>query len=303
MQRKVPRVSHAEFVDHLLEKRGTVVLLGGLDTGKTTFGLSLASKAGDKDIPTAYVDADVGQSTIGPPTTVGLKYITNLEKVDRDTVRVADELAFVGSTTPRGHLVSLTAGTGRLVQHAKDAGCELIVVDTSGFISGIQAELLKYYKIELIRPDAIVGFERGWELDPIGGIVQRFFPSEATILKAEGLAAERSVEERLAYREERLKEYFKPPVSRWRVKTSVFMPTIPPETDLSRLDGIVVGLEDGKGNCLGIGLLEYDSEEDILRMVSPIAEGAKGLLLGSVRLNLEGQTIGTVTLEELFGSG
>lgn len=299
----MPRVSHADFVEHLLEKRGTVVLLGGLDTGKTTFGLSLADGARAKNITAAYVDADVGQSTVGPPTTVGLKYITNLSTVDKDTVGVADELAFVGSTTPRGHLVSLMAGTGRLVQHAKDAGCELIIIDTSGFISGIQAELLKYYKIELIRPDTIVGFERGWELDPIGGIVQRFFPAEVTILKSGGLAAERSVEDRLAHREERLREYFKPPVSRWRVKTSVFMPTIPPETDLSRLGGLVVGLEDGKGNCLGIGLLEYDTEENILRMVSPIAEGAKGLLLGSVRLTLEGRTIESVTLEELLGSG
>lgn len=298
----MPRVSHTEFVDRLLERRGTVALLGGIDTGKTTFGLSLADAARARGVPTAYVDADVGQSTVGPPTCVGLKYCNRMDTVGREAVGVADELAFVGSTSPQGHLVALIAGTGRLVQHAREAGCELIIVDTSGFIAGIQAELLKYYKIELIRPDVIVGFQRGWELEPIAGIVRRFSPAEVTILKAESTVEERSVEDRLAYREERLREYFQPPVSRWRVKTSVFMPTIPPETGLARLDGLVVGLEDGKGNCLGIGLLEYDASEDVLRMVSPIAEGARGLMLGSVRITPEGKTIGHVTLAELFGS-
>ena len=296
------RVTQDELIQGLLAKKGTVVLLGGIDTGKTSFGLTLAEAARASGISVGYVDSDIGQSTIGPPTCIGLKLCADLEHVDSESVAVADELGFVGSTSPEGHLLPQVAGTARLVSHARDAGCELVIVDTSGMISGVYAEILKYYKLDLIRPDSIIGFQRGSELDPILGVVSRFFPSEVTGLKVESAVVERSVQERLEAREARLASYFQPPVSRWRVKTTVFMPAIPPETDLSRLDGLVVGLEDGTAKCKGIGLLEYQRDEDVLRMVSSVAESAKGLRLGSMKITTEGKMIGRVTISDLFGT-
>ncbi|MCA1841319.1 MAG: Clp1/GlmU family protein [Actinomycetota bacterium] len=295
------RVSQHELIEGLVEARGTIVLLGGIDTGKTSFGLSIADHAKAKGLSVAYVDADVGQSTIGPPTCVGLKYCDQLEAITPQTVAMADEIGFVGSTSPEGHLLPHVASTARLVNHARAAGCDLIVVDTSAFISGVYAEMLKYHKLDLIQPDKVVGFQRGEELDPILGVVSRFFPAEVTALKVESAIVERSAEERLLAREGRLASYFQPPLSRWRVKTTVFMPAIPPETDLGRLDGLVVGLEDGKGKCTGIGFLEYDRQENVLRMVSPVTEGANGLRLGSIRISADGRTLGRVTVRELFG--
>ncbi|HVF12010.1 MAG TPA: Clp1/GlmU family protein [Actinomycetota bacterium] len=295
------RVTQDALIDRLITSRGTIVLLGGIDTGKTSFGLSVAEAARAQGIAVGYVDADVGQSTIGPPTCVGLKLCHGMDKVDAESVAVADELAFVGSTSPEGHLLPQVASTARLVDHARAAGCELIIVDTSALISGVYAELLKYYKMDLIRPSSVVGFQRGMELDPILGVVSRFFPVDLAVLKVETEVVERSAEERLSAREERLASYFQPPLSRWRVKTTVFMPAIPPETDLAKLDGLVVGLEDGTGTCKGIGLLEYDKDEDVLRMVSTLTEGAKGLRLGSIRITSAGKMLGRVTVRELFG--
>jgi len=111
----------------------------------------------------------------------------------------------------------------------------------------------------------------------------------------------RGVEERASHREARLRSYFLAPLSRWRVKPTVFMPTLPPEIDPARLDGLMVGLDDGKGSCMGIGVLEFDQEERVLRMVSSVSEPARGLLLGTVRITTEGQVIGRVTVRELFG--
>jgi polynucleotide 5'-kinase involved in rRNA processing len=82
----------------------------------------------------------------------------------------------------------------------------------------------------------------------------------------------------------------------------VFMPTLPPDFDLIRLDGLLVGMEDGMGDCVGIGVLEYDAGEDILRMVSPVTTGVKGLRLGSVRIDIEGRSKGPVSLRQLFGT-
>lgn len=295
-------LAHADVLEHLVAAGGTVVLLGGIDTGKTSFGLGLAEAARAAGGNVAYVDADIGQSTVGPPTCVGLKLCAELQRVDRQSVGRADALAFVGSIAPQGHLLSIVAGTARLVARARESGADLIVVDTTSAISGVYAELLKLHKIELVRPDAVVGFQRGEELEPILGSVRRFFPVPVFSLKVDPAVSERSVEERLAYREDRFRSYFHPPLTRWRVKTTVFVPTIPPELDLARLAGLVVGLEDGKGNCVGLGLLEYEQEERVLRMVSSVPEAAKGLRLGSVRMTRQGAIVGRVTLRELFGT-
>jgi polynucleotide 5'-kinase involved in rRNA processing len=298
----VARVTQAELVDRLLASRGTIALLGGIDTGKTSFGLGLAEAARSRGISVAYVDADVGQSTIGPPACVGLKYCNALARVDASTVARADELGFVGSHSPDGHLVPLLTGTARLVHRAREAGCEIVVVDTSAMISGPYAEILQYHKLDLIRPASVVGFQRGEELDPILGLANRFLPAQTTALKVESTVLERSAEERLASRERSFAASFNPPLFRWRVKPTVFMPSLPLDVDLRRLDGLLVGLEDGRGRCRGIGVLEYDGRENVLRMVSSVKEGARGLRLGSIRITLEGKTLGRVTVRELFGN-
>jgi polynucleotide 5'-kinase involved in rRNA processing len=293
-------VSHVEIVEGLITG-GCVALLGGIDTGKTTFGLNVAETARQRGIRVAYVDADIDHSTVGPPACVGLKFCQDLEHVDEQSIAVADALAFVGSVTPQGHAFAVATATAHLVAVARENQAELIIVDTSGYISGVYAEILKYRKLQLVRPDAVVGFQRGEELEPILSTVARFFSIPVTALKVASGVRERFVEERASYREARLRSYFAPPVSRWRVKPTVFMPTLPPEIDPARLDGLIVGLDDGKGTCMGIGVLEFDQEEKVLRMVSSVTEPARGLQLGTVRITTEGQVIGRMTVRELFG--
>ena len=249
----------------------------------------------------AYVDAAIDNSTVGPPGCVGLKFCHDLEHVDEQSIAKADALGFVGSITAQGHSFALATATAHLVAIARENEAELIIVDTSGYISGVYAEVLKYRKLQLVRPDAVVGFQRGEELEPILSTAARFFSIPVTGLKVGPGVRERFVEERASHREARLRSYFLPPLSRWRVKPTVFMPTLPPEIDPARLDGLMVGLDDGKGSCMGIGVLEFDQEEKVLRMVSSVSEPARGLLLGTVRITTEGQVIGRVTVRELFG--
>ena len=134
------------------------------------------------------------------------------------------------------------------------------------------------------------------------GIAQRFTPAEVIELAVSDSVLARTVDERIAFREEQFAAYFATGTSRWKVKPTVFMPTLPPEFDLALLDGLVVGMEDGKGACVGIGVLEHDTGEDILRMVSPVTEGVRGLRLGSVRIDVSGRVEGPVDLRQLFGS-
>jgi polynucleotide 5'-hydroxyl-kinase GRC3/NOL9 len=288
--------------ERLLSNPGVVFLLGGVETGKTSFGIELLKRAGVAGIPAALVDADIVQSTVGPPTTVGLKLTSGLGELSAEALRTADSLAFVGSLMPKGHLLPLVTGTAKLVERAKEAGCRLVVVDTTSLVSGMYGQTLQFYKMDLIGPDLIVAFERGGELEPVIGLAQRFTPSEILELEVPANVVTRSVEERVAFREAQFAAYFATGASRWKVKPTVFMPTLPPDFDLALLDGLVVGMDDGKRSCVGIGVLEYDSGEDILHMVSPVSKGVRGLRLGSMRIDPSGRSRGPVDLRQLFGS-
>src|SRR5437868_9368344 len=88
---------------------GTVALIGPPDSGKSTFALALANRLAEAGRPAAVIDADVGQSEIGPPGAIGMA------RVERPVgalseVRVRG-LAFGGDISPFGHLMPVTLGT------------------------------------------------------------------------------------------------------------------------------------------------------------------------------------------------
>lgn len=287
------------MVARIVERGGTAVALGGVDTGKTSFCAMCARVALRVGKSVAYLDTDVGQSSVGPPTTIGLRFVQAEADLEEESLARADAMYFVGSTSPQGHLLPLVVGTSKLAQQARDAGADLLLVDTDGLIGGTLGQVYKFYLMEILRPEWIVGFQRGGELEPILGECRRALPAEVDSLGVHPEVRFTNVDERTARRQARLRSMFEPPVHRWKVKPSVFIPTIPPEVDLANLDGVVVGMEDGKGNCLGLGILEY--REGGLRMVSTVAEGAKALRLGSVRVSSDFLTH-RLDLREIFAS-
>jgi len=291
---------HEAALERVFAVPGVVFLVGGMDTGKTTFGIDLAARAVAAGIPTAIVDADIGQSTVGPPTTVGLKLCSGMGNVARESIRDADGLGFVGALTPAGHMLPLVTGTAKLVARAMAADCKLVIIDTTGSVSGVAGQLQKFSKMDLAPPDIVIAFSRGGELEPILGHTRRFTTAEVIELEVPEAVDTRSVEERTTYRERQFAAYFQAGLSRWRIKPQVFMPSLPPEFDLALLDGIVVGMEDGKGSCVGIGVLENGGARDTLKMVSPVTEGVKGLRLGSIRISTNGRSRGPVNLRNLF---
>ncbi|HYH28313.1 MAG TPA: polynucleotide 5'-hydroxyl-kinase, partial [Actinomycetota bacterium] len=292
---------HEELVERAVTARGLTVLLGGLDTGKTSLARAIATKGAEQGLAVGFVDSDVGQSTVGPPTTVGLRMVHRPEDLADESLNKADALAFVGSASPQGHALSLVAGARLMADRARAEGADVIVVDTTGYVTGVYAQILKFQKVNLLQPDLVVGLERGQEIEPLLGIVRRNSAADVVALPVHAEVVPTSVEQRAVNREEAFKRYFAEPLQRWRVKPSVFTPALPALFDLAQLDHLVVGLADGKGGCLGIGYLEHLPEEGALRLISPAAEGPKALMLGSVRLD-DGARARRVDLRNLFGS-
>jgi len=273
------------------------MMTGSTDTGKTTLSRQLLSAAVEARLVAAYVDADVGQTTVGPPTTVGLRWVRTAE--DLMDLSVAEDLRFVGSTTPNRFVLQQVVATASLVDVARTQA-ELIVIDTTGIVSGVSGQTLKYHKTELCRPSTVVALQRGGEMEPIVGMLRRFFSSEVRVAGVHPDVVPVSPEQRAAHRAKRFAEALAAPLERWRVRPTVFAPTLPAGLDQSRLDGVLVGIHDGSGRCLGLGVLSH--EEDGLRVMTNVAEGMVGLRLGSLRLDLETYTTQHVDLREvMFG--
>jgi polynucleotide 5'-kinase involved in rRNA processing len=165
----------------------------------------------------------------------------------------------------------------------------------------VYGQILKFHKTALLQPELIIGLARGEELDPLLGVIRRFFAAEVLSLHIHQNVVPTSVEQRALNREQAIRKYFAEPLQRWRVKPTVFMPALPDLFDLAALDRVLVGLSDGKGACMGVGYLEHLPDEGALRLVSPVPEAPKALILGSVRLE-DGFRAKRVDLRNLLGS-
>ena len=288
---------HGALLEDLARRRGVVMLVGGPDTGKSTLAHDLLAAALAAGKTAAYVDADIDQTIVGPPTCTGLKFIR--DQSDLVSLARADLLHFVGAITPDGVVLQQVVATAALVDAARDA-VDLVVVDTTSAISGVGGQTLKYNKMELCRPDVVVGLERGAELEPLVGMFRRFFSVEVETATVDPDVRPANPETRRAHRAKAFAAAFAEPLQRWRVRSTVFAPTLPEGLDLARLDGVLVGLQDGAGSCLGLGVLEH--EDGLLRVVTNQGDGMRGLRLGSMRLDLETFDVHRVRLGEvMFG--
>jgi polynucleotide 5'-hydroxyl-kinase GRC3/NOL9 len=289
------------LVDQAVRTKRTVMLVGGLDTGKSTLARQLLAAAVAAGRSAVFLDADVGQKSVGPPATVTMRHIRTEQDLVEGSIESPDALSFVGSTSPQGHLLQVVTGVAELNRRAREDGADLVVVDTSGMVAGVHGQILKYHKVEMLKPDLVVGLQRGEELLPLLGVIQRFFATEVVPLGVHPDVVPTSVETRAENRERAMAQYFGGELHRFRVKPTVFMPALPPLFQLEQLHRILVGLSDGAGATTGIGYLEHAPDEDVVRLISPVAAGPKALRLGSVRLE-ERYRAKRVDLRNLFGS-
>jgi polynucleotide 5'-kinase involved in rRNA processing len=109
-----------------------------------------------------------------------------------------------------------------------------------------------------------------------------------------------SPDERARRRTALFAEALAPPLERWKVRPTVFAPTLPVGLNLGRLHHVLVGVQDEGGGCLGLGILIH--EDDSLRVMTNVGEGMKGLRLGSMRLDPDTMSSNVISLREvMFG--
>ncbi|MEM2739700.1 MAG: Clp1/GlmU family protein [Candidatus Bathyarchaeia archaeon] len=143
-----------------------ILVLGGVDVGKSTFALMLANhilNAGLK--PVAVVDGDLGQTDIGPP---GALSYTLLDKptVDLFDLRF-EEAVFVGSLTPYQAVDEIVESLAYLKARASSRS-RATIVNTDGWFT-VEASPYKARIVERLKPKATVIIDGDLDLSLIEG--------------------------------------------------------------------------------------------------------------------------------------
>jgi polynucleotide 5'-hydroxyl-kinase GRC3/NOL9 len=186
---------------------GLVLVIGAPDTGKSTFARYLYGRLCAYHERVAFIDGDMGQATLGPPTTMTMALGNPGEDAFPPTG--LRSRVFVGHISPRGHMLPTLVGAHRLVQRARDGGASAIVFDTTGLVDPDQGGgALKRAKIDLLHPALVVGLQRRDELEHLLLPLRRSRGTRALDLPVPRAVRRRSVVERRENRASRYRDYF-----------------------------------------------------------------------------------------------
>jgi polynucleotide 5'-hydroxyl-kinase GRC3/NOL9 len=148
-----------------MKKPNTVMVMGEVDSGKTSFCVYLANKALKRKLNVAVIDGDLGQSDIGPPTTIGFCHIG---VPVRDLFELeAEDGYFVGVTSPSSVIDKVETKLADLKNRVLGTNVDFLILNTDGWVDGEDAIRYKAHLAERVMPDIVVGIQRENELDPI----------------------------------------------------------------------------------------------------------------------------------------
>ncbi len=268
-------------------RAGVTMVVGESDTGKTTLVTAIVNALGARRLSVAVIDADPGQSEIGPPTTIGLGRVRHRLRRLAEAEVVA--LHFIGVTSPARNLMGTIVGTRRMLDRARAQRFARIVIDTSGLIDGALGRTLKQAKIEATDPDLLICLEHAGECEHVVAAYVGGARPAVMRLPASPGARSRSAEARRRHRQEGLDAYFAPArrlaLDPRRVRVSG--PGGEPLTAEGRrvVAGTLAGLLDRTRATLGLGIVrEVDEGTGVLGVDATIpATGIASVLLGRER--------------------
>ncbi len=165
VQESTVPVAWNEAAQVLERQRGVCVIIGEVDSGKSSLCTFLTNKCLDETGRVAVVDADVGQADIGPPTTISSSVLQ--EPIIGLHKATAETSFFVGDTSPSlipDKIVTLATRLKKSIASSAD----IILVNTDGWLAEFNALRHKQLLLEELQPDLVIALSRSDEIiDPL----------------------------------------------------------------------------------------------------------------------------------------
>jgi polynucleotide 5'-hydroxyl-kinase GRC3/NOL9 len=136
----------------LLEKFKTILLIGDIDTGKSSLATFIVNSALKKGCKPAVIDADMGQGDLAPPTAIGGTIIEN-PITDLRNIG-AQFFEFIGNISPVG-FEDVTINAIKRIVRKITIDSDICIINTDGYIhnNGIN------YKVKMakrLRSDLVI---------------------------------------------------------------------------------------------------------------------------------------------------
>ncbi len=272
------------------EKSVTATVIGGIDSGKTSLCIYLANKALEKGRKVVIIDADLGQSDLGPPSTIGFSQVTRSVK-DLFELRVEDAY-FVGLTNPRKVVDRVIEGVTELKSVASETDVDILIVNTDGWIESEDATRYKVQLIEKIEPDiiGIIGIKKG----RIVSIMKSLKVEKIFLLDSPSVVQKRSMEKRKILRELSYKKYLKKAEMQTFQLNRVKIEWLFKRSYKGVEEGLIVALKDSLSRFLGIGVLsEINHRNGAIKVFTPVREKVASISIGQIKLDKSGREIGS----------
>ena len=124
-----------------IDLEGIALVIGEIDSGKTTLTTYLLNKHVTRGLSTCVVDADVGQSSIGPPGVIGLSCVGLPTPMLEDLHMMSGY--FVGCNSPSQCPGRFISGVSAMVKEAFSRTPGLVLIDMPGWVGDGGVELIR----------------------------------------------------------------------------------------------------------------------------------------------------------------
>ncbi len=258
-------------IGRILKEPASVLVIGEGTSGKTSF-VSLLAKEGFKSgVETAVLDMDVGQSNIGPPTTIGLGFVKN--EINALSEIKPKYIYFIGNTSPLGKEKEFASGLKEITSRVRTA--ELLIVESVALLNDrdFRSRMLAL-EMEILSPKYVVVLKFGADYEenslPGGG---RIFSLPGVVKKGK-----RNLVLRKKFRAESWIRYLKGGERYYFNKED-------PKIRTPRI-GVPVGITNGKTH-LGAGVI-FEEREEVFSVFGPKMRTKKGgdldVIIGEVKV-------------------
>jgi len=135
-------------------KHRKIMVIGGVDTGKSSISILLSNTAINHGFKPAVIDLDVGQADIGPPCFISMAYPSEQVIWMRELKPVI--MKFIGDIKPQYVYDAIIHNAMELIDKSIEDGRNPIIIDTDGWIGDEYALNYKYKLIYELKPDALI---------------------------------------------------------------------------------------------------------------------------------------------------
>ena len=281
-------IKNVRIIDELMQPENKFIMaIGGSDTGKTTMIEHLVDIL-SKERSVGIVDLDMGQSHVGPPTTVTWGKVR--EGFGGWSRIVMEEFYFTGTVTPVGSLLPAIVGAKLMTERAASS-CEKVVIDTSGLILGPSGRILKHSKIDILAPDIILTLQCSGELEHIMHPLRMLDIPKIYTLPVHPSIKSKSIQMRGRYRFEGMKSYFTNCGIREVPFNAAGIRYIrePHAKGIMQLKDRIISFRDRYNKDIALGIVEGISQKEELLMIrTPLKEDSvySAIIIGKARIDM-----------------